>query len=195
MRPRDFASVFAILMSALTGGAPITARAAEGATTAPATASATMPAPANESATAAVAAKRSALREYDRFLDHHPLLEDELRLDPSLTLNSAFLTKTPELRGFMRSNPRVADGLALYPRYYLNRALLRQASAPLAYAELSPLWDLFVQDIRLEKELKTNPELIRDPTFLDVRPALHECLTTHAALARVFLPSPSLPNP
>ena len=25
---------------------------------------------------------RRALREFDRFLDHHPLLEDQLRLDP-----------------------------------------------------------------------------------------------------------------
>ena len=137
-------------------------------------------------------AVRRALREFDRFLDHHPLLEDQLRLDPSLTANKAFLKKNPELRDFLRANPNVVEGLKVYPRYFLNRALLRQASAPLPFAEFAPLRDLFLQQPKLEQELTANPESIRDPVFLESHAALRDCLVQHAALARVFLP-PSVP--
>jgi len=143
----------------------------------------TAPPPANS-----VPAGRRALREFDRFLDHHPLLESRLRLDASLTGDRAFLDENPELAGFLRDNPTVADGLKIYPRYYLNRALIQQASAPLSLRELAPLRELFREEPGLERTLTENPELIRDQGFLASHSSLHECLVQHAVLSRVFLP-------
>jgi hypothetical protein len=137
-------------------------------------------------------AVRRALREFDRFLDHHPLLEDQLRVNPQLSTNQAFLKENPELRDFLRANPKVAEGLKIYPRYFLNRALLRQASAPVSFRELALFRDLFQQQPKLEQELTENPELIRDPVFLESHPALRDFLVQHPVLARVFLP-PSVP--
>ena len=132
-------------------------------------------------------AVRRALREFDRFLDHHPLLEDQLRLDPALVTNQAFLSKTPELREFLGTNPRVDDGLNAYPQYFLNRGLLRQASAPVPFRELAPFKDLFQQDPKLKQELTENLELIRDSNYWESHVALRECILQHPALARVFL--------
>ena len=131
---------------------------------------------------------RDALREYDRFLDHHPSLEDQLRLSPRLAADPAFLGKNPELQAFLTANPEVTVGLQAYPHYYLNRALLRQASGPLPSADFAPLRDLFQQEPKLEQLLKGKPELIRNPLFLKTHPALHNVLTGNPALARVFLP-------
>lgn len=133
---------------------------------------------------------RRALREFDRFLDHHPLLEDQLRLNPPLSVNKQFLESNPELRNFLGANPKIAEGLTIYPRYYLNRALLRQASAPVSFRELGALKDLFQQQPKLEQELTVNPEAIRNPAFLEAHPALRDFLVQHPALARVFLPPP-----
>jgi hypothetical protein len=133
-----------------------------------------------------------ALREFDRFLDHHPLLEDRLRLDLQLAANKAFLEQNPELSDFLRANPNVAEGLKTYPRYFLNRALMRQASAPVSFRELAPFKDLFPEQPKLEQELAENPELIRDPAFLESHAALRDFLVQHPVLARVFLP-PSVP--
>jgi hypothetical protein len=132
-------------------------------------------------------AVRRALREFDRFLDHHPLLENQLRLDPELVTNQAFLTKTPELREFLSANPKVGEGLNAYPQYFLYRGLLRQASAPVSFRELAPFKDLFQQDPKLKQELIENPELIRDPVYRGSHVALRDCLLQHPALARVFL--------
>jgi len=130
---------------------------------------------------------RRALREFDRFLDHHPLLEDQLRLDPGLVTDSAFLSRTTELRDFLRENPAVTEGLKAYPRYFLNRSLLRQASAPVSFRDLAPLKDLFQVQPKLQQELNNNPELIRDPAYRESHIALRDCLVQHPALARVFI--------
>jgi hypothetical protein len=133
---------------------------------------------------------RRALREFDRFLDHHPILEDQLRLDPKLAANKDFLEKNTELSDFLRANPNVTEGLNIYPRYYINRALLRQASAPVSFRELAPFKDLFQQQPKIEQELNKNPELIRDPVYLESHAILRDFLAQHPALARVFLPPP-----
>ena len=135
----------------------------------------------------AIPAKRRALREFDRFLDHHPLIEENLRLDPLQTFDPAYLGNHVDLREFLRANPNVAEGLKLYPRYFLNRALLRQANAPISFADLAPLKDLFNALPELEQDLNQNPELIRDRTYLAGHPALRDCLAGHPVLARVFL--------
>ena len=138
---------------------------------------------------------RRALREFDRFLDHHPLLETRLRINSHLVTNKDFLDKNPELAGFFRANPDVADGLKIYPLYFINRALLQQASAPLSFRELAPLRDLLQQQPKLEQALIENPELIRDQEFVDSHLSLHECLVRHPALARVFSPASARPEP
>lgn len=133
-------------------------------------------------------AVRRALREFDRFLDHHPLLEAQLRRNPQLIANKTCLEKYPELADFLHDNPAVADGLQVYPRYFINRALLQQANAPLSFRDLAPLRDLFQEEPKLEHTLLENPELIRDPTFLDAHQTLRACLDNHPVLARVFPP-------
>ena len=138
---------------------------------------------------------RRALREFDRFLDHHPLLEDQLRRDPSLPASPDFLEKAPELLSFLQANPDVSAGLRLYPRYFLFRALQRQASGPVSFRELGSFKDLFEQQPTLQHELNENPELVRDPQFLESHPALRAFLNQHPALAQVFLAAAASPAP
>ena len=140
-------------------------------------------------------AVRRALREFDRFLDHHALLEKQLRLDPPLTANQGFLEKNPELRNFLRANPSVIEGLQTYPLYFLNRALLRQAGIPVSFAELARFKDLFQQQEKLRQQLTQHPEWIRDPGFLETHAALRDFLVQHPELARAFLPPPNPPKP
>jgi hypothetical protein len=173
----------AVLMTAQTLGWITFAQASETAATAPAPAAA----PPNS-----VPALRRALREFDRFLDHHPLLEDQLRLDPQLATSAAYLEKHPELRDLLQANPNITEGLKLYPRYFLYRALMRQASAPVSFSRLAPFKDLFQAHPGLEQALTQNPESVCNPVFLKSHPALLDFLNANPALARVFLP-PSVP--
>lgn len=137
-------------------------------------------------------AVRRALRDFDRFLDHHPLLEDELRLNPRLATRPDYLEANPELREFLRASPDVAQGLALHPRYFLYRALLRQASAPLPYHDVIQFGDVLDQQPDAEKELVRNPSVIRDESFLRSHPLLRDFILQRPGLAKVFLPPPAV---
>ncbi len=138
-------------------------------------------------------AERRALREFDRFLDHHPLLEDQLRLAPQLVTTPSFLKKSTDLRDFLSANPNAIEALKTYPRYFLNRALLRQANAPVSFKELAAFKDLFLEEPQVERDLTVNPELIHDAAYVQSHPSLRECLLQHPVLAQVFLP-PALPS-
>jgi len=171
-------------------GAPIAGWIADAPAAEPTEAAVTpiIPPPPNLPLASSLSEVRRSLRDFDRFLDHHPLLEDRLRLSPQLTTDTTFLETHPELRDFLHANPNIAEGLKVYPRYYLNRALLRQASAPVSFHDLGALKDLFQSQPKLEQELNENPELIRDSGFLETHAVLRDFLMQHPALARVFLP-------
>jgi hypothetical protein len=137
-----------------------------------------------------VTEQRRALREFDRFLDHHPLLEDELRLSPALRTDTRFLAANPDLRGFLVTMPELPAALQTYPRYFLYRALLREALAPLKHSEIARLGDLLDQEPALERSLIRRPAAIRDAPFLAAHASLRDFLQTHPPLDRVFLPTP-----
>jgi hypothetical protein len=135
-----------------------------------------------------VVEQRRALREFDRFLDHHPLLEDEMRLKPALRCDPHYLEANPELRSFLAHTPNLTAGLLTYPRYFLYRALLRVARAPLTHAEIARLSELFDRAPEIEHALTLRPAAIREPAFLATQPALREFLQQHPPLDRAFLP-------
>jgi hypothetical protein len=138
----------------------------------------------------AVIAQRRALREFDRFLDHHPLLEDELRLNPALRTDARFLSTNPDLRRFLATAPELPAALQTYPRYFLYRALLREALAPLKHSEIARLGELLDKDPEMERTLVRRPAAIRDAPFLAAHPLLRSFLQTHPPLDHVFLPTP-----
>jgi hypothetical protein len=128
------------------------------------------------------------LRELDRFCDHHPLTENDLRVRPSLLENAAYLGKNPALRQFVAVNPDVGTALKNTPRHFLHRALLREANVPLKWSEVAQLDAFLNQNPAIEQQLVRNPALIRASQFLEARPRLREFLEQNAALARGFLP-------
>lgn len=129
-----------------------------------------------------------ALREFDLFLNHHPLLEDELRISPQLATNPAFLRANPELRDFLAVNHTVAAALVLEPRHFLHRALIRQANVPLRRTDIVQFDPLFDRAPDLERALARNPESIHDSAFLRTHAELREFFATHSTLSHAFLP-------
>ncbi len=127
-----------------------------------------------------------ALREFDRFLDHHPLPEDDLRLNPKLITDPIYLGKNLELNDFLSANPGVLLELEMYPRYYLFRALLRQASVPVHYAEIVQLQGVLDAQPEMEKALNRDPESIRSPAFLRAHAPLYDFFNQHTILRKAF---------
>lgn len=134
-----------------------------------------------------------ALREFDRFLDHHPLPEDDLRLNPNLITDRTYLGKNLALNDFLTANPEVVRGLKINPRYYLFRALLRQASVPVRYADIVQFKGVLDAQPEMEQALNRDPESIRSPTFLRAHAPLHDFLNQHPILRNAFFSHEDLP--
>jgi hypothetical protein len=128
------------------------------------------------------------LRELDRFLDHNPLLEDDLRFDPGLVAAPDYLGKHAELQSFLDNNPGVVRALQLEPRHFLHRALMREADAPLKYAEVAQLDPFFAAEPAIERQIVEDPTRIRDRDYLILHPSLDDFLAQHPLLNRVFEP-------
>jgi hypothetical protein len=129
------------------------------------------------------------LRELDRFLDHHPLIESDLRVDPSLLENQGYLKKNPALHQFLLTNPELGAALQTVPRHFLHRALRREANVPIKWSEVAQLDAFLDQHPAIEQQLVRRPALILKPDFLAAETQLREFLVQHDALARGFLPT------
>ena len=153
--------------------------------------------PSSPPPTAAITDQRRAafqlLRELDRFLDHHPLIENDLRPDPALLESAAYLEIHPALRQFLETNPEVSAALKSEPRHLLHRALRREANVPLKWSEVVQLDAFLNRSPAVERQLTSDPALIRAPGFLATRPQLREFLAQNTALARGFLPAAPAP--
>jgi hypothetical protein len=128
------------------------------------------------------------LRELDRFLDHHPLIENDLRLDVTLLENEAYLNCNPPLRQFVATHPTMGSTLRNEPRHLLHRALLREANVPLKWSEAAQIDAFLDQHPVIGLQLVTDPMLIRSAGFLAAEPQLRAFLAQNAALSRGFLP-------
>jgi hypothetical protein len=131
------------------------------------------------------------LRQLDRFLDHHPLMENDLRLEPKVMTDRQYLGGHPDLQAFLAANPDIVRTLQLEPRHFLHRALLREASVPLKYSEVAQLDPFFETHPAIEREIVQNPAHIRDREYLRLHPALADYLVQRPLLNRVFQPEPT----
>ena len=64
---------------------------------------------------------RQEVAAFDRFLDGHPQIDRDLRQNPSLVNDSAYLAQHPALREFMQTHPRVREELGENPRRFMQR--------------------------------------------------------------------------
>jgi len=55
---------------------------------------------------------------FDRFLDSHPRVAQDLRRNPSLANNGEYLEDHPELREFLRNHPGLREELRVNPRAF-----------------------------------------------------------------------------
>ena len=64
---------------------------------------------------------RQEVASFDRFLDQHPQIERDLRANPGLVDDRAYLAAHPELRDYLHNHPAVRQDLRQHPRQFMNR--------------------------------------------------------------------------
>ncbi len=138
--------------------------------------------PAGWAASAEVGSTAVTRTALEHFLNHHPLLEEQLRSAP--TPDSAELRqRLPAWNAFAASHPDAAGFLARHPDLLVLRALRRMTAPPMSAAEEMSLAEFLGAHPDVERAFALRPDLARAPEFYAGHTEYVRFLDTHAALA------------
>lgn len=126
---------------------------------------------------------------FDRFLDQHREIGEQVRRDPSVCDNPKFVDSHPALQAYLQDNPGVRDQLRQDPNAFIrladadNRDLNRDAGARdndafRRDANRDALnLDRFLDNHReIGEQVRKNPSLLDNRSFVDSHPALQAYL-------------------
>jgi hypothetical protein len=132
-------------------------------------------------------ASRRDVGSFDRFLDDHREVAEQVRKDPSLLDNRDFVRDHPALQDYLRDNPGVRDQLRQDPTAFMRQAdmFARDQNPRVGDAggrdrdDLRGVasFDRFLNDHReIGEQVRKDPGLLDDRRFVDDHPALQAYL-------------------
>ena len=128
---------------------------------------------------------RPELQNFDRFLDGHPAVEQDLRKDPRLIENRAYVDSHPELKEFLGSHPGVREEIKETPRYFMEREERYDRNhQDITHGQVSPFDEFLDRHPNVDREISKNPSLIRNREYLAKHPELREYLDAHPAMRK-----------
>ena len=126
---------------------------------------------------------RQELLNFDRFLDSHPAIAQDLKKSPALVNDSAYLSSHPELKNFLSTHPGVSEEIRENPRVFMNRERrFDRSGRDITRQELQNLDNFLDTHPNIEQDLKKDPKLLNDSSYLAAHPELKQFLDTHAGV-------------
>ena len=142
---------------------------------------------------------RGELASFDRFLDNHPEIAEQLRRDPSLVKNEDFVRDHRDLQEYLQQHPAVREEISEDPGRFLHQEWRFDRHEDMRdgdkgdndrrdsdgrdndtrIRELAS-WDRFMDDHpEIAEQLRKDPSLVRNQEFVEKHPALQEYLQQH----------------
>ena len=140
-------------------------------------------------------ATRAELANFDRFLDSHREIADQLRKDPSLVDNREFVTNHPALQTYLQDHPAVREAIKQDPNGFMkdeNRFDRREDDhdRDSHRAELEN-FDRFLDSHReISEQLRKDPTLVDNREFVTSHPALQTYLQDHPTVREAIRQNP-----
>ncbi len=134
---------------------------------------------------------RGELLNLDRFLDTHSQIESDLRANPSLINDRAYISSHPELQQFLRTHPGVAEEARENPNRLVRReAAFDKSGRDITRGEVGRFDEFLDHHRQVDRDLRKNPNLINDPNYLAKHPGLQQWMQSHPAAAREMRENP-----
>jgi hypothetical protein len=141
-------------------------------------------------------ANRAELANFDRFLDGHREIADQVRKNPSLVDDREFVTNHPALQTYLQDHPAVRVQLRQNPNAFMqeeNRFDRREDDRDrnANRAELAN-FDRFLDSHReISEQLRKNPSLVDDREFVKNHPPLQTYLQDHPGVRESIKQDPN----
>jgi hypothetical protein len=141
-------------------------------------------------------ANRAELANFDRFLDNHREISEQIRKDPSLVDNREFVKNHPDLETYLQDHPAVREQLRQNPNAFMqeeNRLDRREdgRDRDANRAELAN-FDRFLDNHReISEQIRKDPSLVDNREFVKNHPSLESYLQDHPGVREAIKQDPN----
>ena len=137
---------------------------------------------------------RQELANFDRFLDSHREIAEQLRKDPSLVNNQEYVKNHPALQTYLQEHPGVRGAIKDNPNAFMrqeDRFDRREGDRGINRPELAN-FDRFLDSHReIAEQLRRDPSLVNNQEFVKNHPALQTYLQEHPELRSEIKENPN----
>jgi len=139
---------------------------------------------------------RRQFADFDRFLDNHPELADQLRKDPSLVNNEEFVENHGGLKQYLQQHPEIREEYKENPNAFMrqdNRFDRREngRDSDVNRTELANMDRFLDSHPEIAEQLKRNPSLVNNKEFVEDHPALQQFLAQHPGVREEYKENPN----
>src|ERR1700722_13139213 len=134
--------------------------------------------------------------QFDRFMDSHREIGEQLRKDPSLANNKQFVDKHPALQTYLQEHPGIRGELKENPSAFMRQddRLDRQdfgRDNDTTRKELAQFNQFLESHRETAEQLRKDPSLVNNREFLQKHPALQTYMQEHAGTREEIRENPN----
>jgi hypothetical protein len=138
---------------------------------------------------------RRNLEDFDRFLDSHREIAEQLRRDPSLANSREFVGNHPALQTFLQNDPGVRDDLRRDPNAFMHEEdRFDQASnggnRDAMHDHMADFGGFLGDHREIARDLSQHPDAVKDREFVQNRPDLDNYLSSHPDVRNDLMANP-----
>lgn len=129
---------------------------------------------------------RAEVANFDKFLDSHPEVAEDLRKNPNLVNNADYVRDHPGLRDYLEDHPGVREEVKENPKAFMKREGRfertedrRGKDNDTTRAEAANFDKFLDGHPEVAEDLRKNPNLVNNPTYVNNHPGLRDYLQDH----------------
>lgn len=123
---------------------------------------------------------RADAANFNRFLDGHREIAEQVRRDPSLCDNRDFVQNHPALQAYFQDNPGLRDRLRQDPRAFMQQdSNWDQRDRDPMHDRMADFGGFLGNHSDIQKDLSRDPSAVKDPAYLQQHSELNAYLSAH----------------
>ena len=142
-------------------------------------------------------ANRRQLTSFDKFLDGHPEIAEQVRKDPSLVDNQEFVQQHPDLRQYLQQHPEIRQELSQNPNGFMrqedrfDRREDRGRDRDVTRAELANMDRFLDSHPEIAEQLRKDPSLVDNKQFVQSHAPLQQFLADNPGVREAYTNNPN----
>ena len=138
---------------------------------------------------------RAHLAEFNRFLDSHREIAEQLRKDPSLANNPQFVDNHPALQSFLRNNPEVRQDLRQNANAFMQEEdrIDRQdwRDRDNSHGRMADFGGFLGGHSDIARDMSRDPSIVKNHNYMQQHPELNAYLSAHPDVRDELMANPA----